>query len=190
MIRKLPVLVLILLMVSLQAFADYWVSVGIPTIYRFEQAENSPFTTDEELKGTPAGYMIHGSIYEKPFIGYEKYQISLNIDNSDEIPAIIDVQFYDIGVQFEQRYTSFLVGYGYGSIKTECQVSSCSGYEFDEGIARQYFLQFAIQIYNKLSLHLSAHRVMGENGMKVNSTKSQLVLDGTLYAFGLKLAWR
>jgi hypothetical protein len=188
--RKLAFVLLCSLLFGQKLIAESWISIGIPTIYRFSEADNSPLSTGSDLKGTPSGYMIYGSIYEKPFLGYEKYQIKLSLDNSDEIPAIIDVEFYDIGLQFKQKYTSFLVGYGYGSVKTECQISSCSEVDFEEGIARQYFAQLAVVIYNKLSLHLSAHRVMGENGLTVNSSKSQLVLDGMQYAFGLKLGWR
>ncbi len=188
--RKTIGFLILILLASQKAFADNWVSVGIPTIYRFTQAENSPLSSNSDLKGTPSGYMVYGSIFEKPFLGYEKYQVSLNVDNSDEVPAVIDIEFFDIGLQFEQKYTSLLVGYGYGSIKTECRVSSCSGYDFEDGIARQYFAQFAAQIYEKLSLHLSVHRAMGENAMTVDSSSDQLVLDGMMYAFGLKLSWR
>jgi hypothetical protein len=171
------------------AIAKSWISVGVPSIYRFAAAENSPVSSGSSLTGTPAGYIIHGSIYEKPFIGYEKYQISVDSDNSDEPAATIDVEFYDIGLNFEQRTTYFLIGYGYGSIKMDCELSSCSGYKFREGIARHYFAQLGVMIFNQLGFHLSAHRIMGQNDITVGSTSDSIVLDGTLYAFGLRLNW-
>lgn len=133
--------------------------------------------------------MIHGSIYERPFIGYESYQISLDADNSDEVAAIIDIVFYDIGVRFKQRYTHIAIGYGYGSMKTECKVPYCSSFNYDEGIARQVFGQFGVVIWEKLSLHLSMHRVTGQNDVKSALVTEHIVLDGTLYSFGLKLEW-
>ena len=187
---RLFILLILMVLASNTATADNWIGIGIPTIYRFSEVKNSPLSSDSDLQGTPSGYIIYGSIYEKPFIGYEKYQISLNIDHSDEVPAIINIEFLDIGLQFSQRYTSQLIGYGYGSIKTECKISSCSDYEFEEGIARQYFFQFAVQIYEMLSLQLSANRVLGENAVTIGSSTEQMVLDGMMYAFGLKLNWR
>lgn len=174
---------------SLVATAKGWISVGIPSIYRFSEAENSAIAPGSSLSGAPAGYMIYGTIYEKPFVGYESYQITVDSDHSDDPAAIIEVVFYDIGLSFEQRYTYFLIGYGYGSLTMECQLSNCSGYEFEEGIARQYFAQLGVMIYEKLGFHLSAHRIMGQTDFTGSSTSGHVVLDGMQYAFGLRLNW-
>ena len=185
--RKRLIIFFLSLLVVQRVAADNWISVGIPAIYRFAEKNNSSLVSGSGLSGTPSGYMVYGSILEKPFLGYEKYKISLSMDNSDEVPAVVDIEFYDIGLRFEQKYTGFLIGYGYGSVKIECKAGSCFAYDFEEGIARQYFTQLAVQIYHTLSLHLSVHKVMGENKMTAGSTSDQLVLGGILYAFGLKL---
>ena len=188
--QKLFILwILILIFIGGEAIAKGWVSVEIPLIYQFSEEGNSPFTFNSSLTGKPSGYIIYGSIYEKPFLGFEKYQISVDTDNSDEPTAIIDVQFIDIGLNFEQKNSHFLIGYGQGSIKMECQLSACSDYKFEEGIAYQYFIQLGVVLIDKLNFSLSTHRVTGKNDFKIGSVSDDIELDGIMYAFGLKFSW-
>lgn len=169
--------------------AQGWLSIGLPTIYKFSQSENDSFFPVSDMRGTPSGYMIYGSLYDFPFLGYESYTIALDAENAEETAANIKIVFYDIGVRFEQRNTHVLAGYGYGSVNTECELASCSGISFDEGIARQLFIQLGVVLLGDLSFHLSAHRVTGQNDISAGSSSDHFVIDGTLLAFGLKLNW-
>ena len=59
----------------------------------------------------------------------------------------------------------------------------------EEGIARQYFAQLGVEIFDNWNLHLSAHRITGQQDISSGATSDHLVLDGMMYAFGLKLGW-
>ncbi|MCG8339426.1 MAG: hypothetical protein MJE63_33375 [Proteobacteria bacterium] len=189
----LVILLTLTVLIAPNTLAKGWVSVSLPTIYRFSQKDDSFFSSGSTLSGKPSGFILHGSIFEMPFAGYEKYQITLQGDDSDEVDAIIDavvyVEFFDIGLHFEQKNTHILIGYGYGSLKTECDLTTCSTIDFDEGIARQYFAQLGVEIVDNLNLHLSAHRITGQQDISSGTTSDHLVLDGMMYAFGLKLGW-
>ena len=189
----LVILLTLTVLIAPNTLAKGWVSVSLPTIYRFSQKDDSFFSSGSTLSGKPSGFILHGSIFEMPFAGYEKYQITLQGDDSDEVDAIIDavvyVEFFDIGLHFEQKNTHILIGYGYGSLKTECGLTTCSTIDFDEGIARQYFAQLGVEIVDNLNLHLSAHRITGQQDISSGTTSDHLVLDGMMYAFGLKLGW-
>jgi len=125
-----------------------------------------------------------------PALGYEKYQITLESDNSDEQTAIIDVELYDIAINFEQKTTSFLLGYGYGSTEMECKdTTTCGSLQFEKGIARQVFGQFGVLLFGDAFFHISVHRVMSENRVTVGSSHSVLSLDGVLFAYGLKIGF-
>ena len=171
------------------ARAETWISVGIPTVYHFSGNGNSLFLKGTSLSGTPAGYMIHAYLPYLPVLGYEYYEISINSKSSDNATAIVNVVFYDICLYFEQKYTSFLLGFGYGSMEMECEVTSCSSLEFRKGIARQYFAQLGVPLFDKMNVYLSAHSVIGTNKITLAGVNDDLSFDGMLYAFGLKVGW-
>jgi hypothetical protein len=172
-----------------EVMAKGWISGGIPTIYRFSQEENTTFFPVSKRRGTPSGYIIHGSIYDIPFIGYEAYKIALDADNSDEDAALIEITFYDIGLRFDQKYAQFAAGYGYGTIKTDCQISTCNGIDFEEGIARQLFIQLGAELVNDFYFHLSAHWINGQSDMSFGTETDPFVIDGSMLAFGVNLKW-
>ena len=191
--KILVILITLAALTAQNTLAKGWIGLSLPAIYRFSQKDDSFFSPGSTLSGKPSGFILHGSIFEIPFAGYEKYQITLQGDDSDEVDAIIDaivyVEFFDIGLHFEQKNTHVLIGYGYGSLKTECDLAACSTIDFEEGIARQYFAQLGVEIVDNLNLHLSAHRITGQQDISNGATSDNLVLDGMMYAFGLKLGW-
>ncbi len=193
--RKIILVIITILAVSIaqNTLAKGWISLSLPTIYRFSQKDDSFFSSGSTLSGKPSGFILQGSIFETLFAGYEQYKITLQSDDSDEVDAVIDVvvnvEFFDVGLNFEQKNTHILIGYGYGSLKTECDLAACSTIDFEEGIARQYFAQLGVEIVDGLNLHLNAHRITGQQDISNGTTSDHLVLDGMMYAFGLRLGW-
>ena len=172
------------------AWAEVWFSVSVPNSYQFSGAGNAQFNSATPLSGTPSSDIIFLADFPYlPALGYEKYQIALESDNSDENTAIIDVEFFDIALYFRQKFTSFLIGFGYGSMEMDCKVSSCASLEIEKGVARQVFGQVGVLLAGDLFFHIDAHRVMGENRLTLNSNHSQLTLDGLMFAYGLKIGF-
>lgn len=183
-------LLILVLLFSKNVFADSWISAGLPTGYTFSGEGNSLFSSTSKLSGTPSGTIFMASLPYLPTLGYEKYQIAIESDNSDEITAIIDVEFYDIAVSFDQKFASFLLGYGYGSMELQCEDTSvCGTISAEKGIARQYFGQLGVLLFGNLFFYLSGHRTMAENKLESGSTSEQLTLDGVMYSWGLKFTW-
>lgn len=179
----------LVLMTSIQATAQTWVSVSLPNSYQFSGEESATISGNPVMGGTLSDYMIHASLPYLPPIGYERYKILIEDDTSDETTAIIDVEFYDICLDFEQKLTRFVIGVGYGSMKTDCETTSCSGIKFKKGIARQYFGQVGVLLFGRTFFQIGVHRVMGENKAVSGSGKEQIVLDGMLVAGGIKIGW-
>lgn len=171
------------------AYAETWVSVSLPNSYQFTGADNSQISLVSGQSGTPAGYIVLMDLPFLPAIGYENYQIALSGYNSEEEVAVINVEFYDIALHFRQKYTSVLLGYGYGSMAFECQVSSCNGWVVEKGISRQVFIQVGVELFGDVFFQLSTHRVMGSNQLLINSVPVSMDLDGLLFAYGVKVGF-
>ncbi len=192
MIRKSwPTILLFTFILPYNAIAEIWISVSIPTIYSFTSSDGSPFSSDSTISGTPSGGIIHVSLPYLPSLGIEQYQIKIDSTDSEESVATVKVQFYDICIYISRKFANLLLGYGYGSMETECNsnVSSCTSLEFEKGIARQYFAQLGVPLSKKVDFHLSVHTVTGKNRVTSATGKSDLILDGALYAFGIKAGW-
>lgn len=177
-------MILLSLMVT-PAYGENWISVGLPNSYQFTGAENSQISLISGQSGTPTGYIVLADLPYLPAIGYENYQIALSGYNSEEEVALVNVEFYDIALRFRQKYTSVLVGYGYGSMVLECQTSSCSGWDVEKGIARQVFAQVGVELFGDVFFQISAHRVMGSNSILISSTPVTMDLDGLLFGYGV-----
>lgn len=170
-------------------YGENWISASLPNSYQFTGEENSQISIVSGQSGTPTGYIILADLPYLPSLGYENYQIALSGINSEDEVALINVEFFDIALHFRQKYTSVLLGYGYGSMKFECKVSSCSNWTVEKGIARQVFAQVGVELFNEVLFQISAHRVMGNNQILVSSTPVSMDLNGLLFAYGVKIGF-
>lgn len=182
------ILLFLLVVLSSEANAEFWVSAGLPSVYRFSETASTTLSNDG-LRGAPSGFLFHAYIQGFPSLGYEAYQISLEDTVSDEPAGTVQVIFYDVGIYFSQRYLNGMVGLGYGSVEVSCDLTVCDTLEFKEGIARQAFLRLGVPIVAKLDFHLSVHRIIGKSEITSSVGKTDLVVDGFLYAYGFKVGW-
>ncbi len=190
MCRKLDLIAFIfLIMVPGSIFAEVWISLDIPTVFRFSSGDRSIFSAGSSMSGVPSGTIIHVSLPILPVMGVEKYQIGITGDSSSEPVAVVDVDFINIAYYSSSKNVSFLIGYGLGTMKTKCKADKCSDYSFEKGDARQYYGHLGIPLFAKVDFYLSAHWVIGKNSFTYSSQEGELELSGILCSLGFKVEW-
>lgn len=178
-----------LITIPYSIFAEVWVSIDVPTVYRFSGKGNSILSTGSTIHGAPSGAIVHASLPMLPVLGVEKYKIAITSASSDEPIATIEVDFINIGYYHSLKYVRFLIGYGQGTIKTRCGTGYCTGYSFKTGEASQLYGHLGVPLFGKVDFYLSAHWVTGKNEFTYASQEGELNLSGVLYSFGIKAGW-
>ncbi len=183
------IIVLVILTFASNIQAKTRISYSRPTIYVFSGLENDFYTPKSPYTATPYGNILHFEYEDFPMLGVESYTVQINEADANKIKSFVEYRFIDVMYNTDFKNLNLYGGIGIGDVKFNCRVSACEDYTFTGSSAAQFFIQIGIPVIQSIDIHISVHRVIGQNEVKIGNETTLMDLGGSLAAWGLLIRW-
>ncbi len=185
MIKKVSgsslVVVCIFFITSSVAYAELYLSAGIPVFYSF--SGNNSDGTKFEVESVN-GRLFHVGIPSFLGVGYEFYEVSISNSNYVYYDQTVAITLYDVFYVLPIPDFILTLGAGIGTAEFKC--TQCSTY-FNKGQATKLFGQIGYPFASNLDAHVSYQMIYAEIKAKTSSYKAKV--GGSMIALGIGVSF-
>ncbi len=173
------------------AQAGLWAAASLPAGFTWSSSGSGAYSHDTNASTQPTGNSVQLKIPGLPPMGYSQWTIPVTSLASTAVStesSSLKLELIDLWWDLSPDDFNFLLGYGWGYGKFDCQAADCAALNFEYKESHQFSALLGVPLGGG-DFHLLAARVFAKVRVVSPTTAETQAFSGLLTGFGFRIGF-